>query len=251
MNSGGQSLDIVMPVYNEEAVIAKVVRAISQAILTRLPAARLIAVNDGSRDRTGEILERMQSEIGGLHVIHQANSGHGPAVMHGIDEATADYIFLMDSDNQYDVPDFWKLWEKRGDADLLIGVRAKRHDPVSRLVLSRFINAVQAFLFHSRLRDANSPFKLVHRQAMDAVRPLIEPGTLAPSIFLALGAERLGFTCIELPVTHLPRTTGVCSVRGKLLKFCWRAGRQLLRFRKALGQIHEKANSVRGSAIEK
>jgi len=166
----------------------------------------------------------------------------------GLGEATSDYIFLMDSDNQYDVSDFWKLWEKRADADLLIGVRAKRQDPLSRLVLSRFINTVQAFLFRSRLRDANSPFKLVGRQALDAVRPLIEPGTLAPSIFLALGAERLGFTCVELPVTHLPRTTGICSVRGKLLKFCWRAGGQLLRFRKALGRIDGKAKCVRGAA---
>lgn len=246
MDSEAQRLDIVMPVYNEEAVIAKVVHAISEGILTRLPASRLVVVNDGSRDRTGEILDRMQSETGALQVIHQANGGHGPAVMRGIGETTADYVFLMDSDNQYDVSDFWTLWEKRSDADLLIGVRVKRQDPVSRLVLSRFINAVQAFLFRSRLTDANSPFKLVNRQALEAVRPLIDPGTLAPSIFLALGVERLGFTCVEIPVTHLPRTTGVCSVRGKLLKFCWRAGRQLLRFRKALGRIEGQASGARG-----
>jgi dolichol-phosphate mannosyltransferase len=237
MDSGVQSVHIVMPVYNEEAVIEQVVRATAQAILTRLPSSRLIVVNDGSRDRTAEILDRLQGEIGQLRVIHQSNGGHGPALMRGIDDTTDDYIFLMDSDNQYDVADFWKLWERRVDVDLLIGTRAKRQDPVARLVLSRCINAIQALLFRSRLTDTNSPFKLVHRRALDAVRPLIEAGTLAPSIFLALGVERMGFTCVEIPVTHLPRITGVCSVRGKLLKFCWRAGRQLLRFRKTLGQL--------------
>ena len=105
-------LDIVMPVYNEEGCIEEVVKNIQDEILSKVPNSRLLAVNDGSRDRTPEILDSLSEEYPQVKVLHKPNGGHGDALLHGLFEADADWIFLMDSDNQFDIKDFHKLWKK-------------------------------------------------------------------------------------------------------------------------------------------
>jgi len=145
-------LDIVMPVYNEEECIEEVVRTIQDEILSNVPNSRLIAVNDGSRDKTGELLDRLASKYSQLKVLHKPNGGHGDALMHGLFEADANWIFLMDSDNQVDIKDFWLFWKQRGSYDILTGIRKKRHDPLSRLILTRFVRWAIFLYFRPTLK---------------------------------------------------------------------------------------------------
>src|SRR5690606_21860018 len=115
------------------------------------------------------------------------------------------------------------------------GVRVRRNDPPFRLFLTRQIRRTLRPLFGVRLRDANVPFKVVRRSAWEAARPYIPEDTLAPSLFLAVFMKVRGMDVAEVDVAHKERETGVASIRRwKLLRFCGRAFRQLLAFRRRL-----------------
>lgn len=228
-------LDVVMPVYNEEGCIREVVARLHEIVLGRIPGARLLAVDDGSRDGTPAILDGLAASLEGVEVLHKPNGGHGDAVLHGLRRTRAEWLFLIDSDNQFEIQDFWKLWEVRESADLLMGVRVARHDPWLRLVITRLLRFGLRLLFHVRLRDANVPFKLMRREVWEGVVPLLPETVRTPSIFIAVAAARQGRRIVEMPVAHYERRTGTVSIRKwKLLKFCWRSFGELLAFRRRL-----------------
>lgn len=230
------SLSIVMPVYNEDQVIESLVLDLEEDVVSGLPGAELIVVDDCSTDSTGAILERLARERAWL-VVDRAhvNAGHGPSVIRGLRQASGDWIFQLDSDGQFAVDDFWKLWDARGEADLLLGVRVQRRDPTHRLVLSRIISLTVSALARRTLHDPNVPFRLMRRELWQDLEPLLSPRTLAPSIMVTLGAVARAWRVIELPVRHLPRSRGSSSLRGRrLLSFSLRGLRELIVFHREL-----------------
>jgi dolichol-phosphate mannosyltransferase len=229
-------LSVVMPAYNEEGAIEAAVAEVREWVLDRVPGAELVVVNDGSRDRTGAILDAIGAADPRVRVIHRPNGGHGPALRTGLEAAQGEHFFLLDSDRQIPVSAFGPLWTAVGDGrQAAFGVRVRRQDAVFRLWLTRFIRRVLPLLVGVRLTDANVPFKLLPRSMRAAARPLIPEDTLAPSLFLAVFAAARGYDVAELPVPHRERETGVVSIRRwRLLKFCARAFRQLLVFRRRL-----------------
>ena len=124
-------LFIIMPAYNEEAVIREVVDA-WYAIVEEHHGdgdSRLVVINDGSTDRTQEILDDMQEARPLLHVINKANGGHGDALLTGYRcavENHADYVFQTDSDGQTCPEEFEAFWRRREHFDLIIGNRKQR-----------------------------------------------------------------------------------------------------------------------------
>jgi len=225
-------LSIVMPVYNEEEVVETVIRDIHAAILSKLPGSELLAIDDGSKDRTPFILDDLADRYPQLIPFHKENGGHGSALLFGLERARGEHIFLMDSDGQTDPFDFWTLWEKRHESDFVTGVRAERHDPRHRLLIARFLRSFIPMLFGVRCRDANIPFKLMTRDFWEKIKPRIPEGTLTPSLFLSLAAKKVAIGVIETDVRHLPRETGECTIRyGRLVRFCGRAFWQFLKFR--------------------
>src|ERR1044072_7538365 len=99
-------LVIVMPTYNEEAVIEEVFMAWKELLDKYFPQqnTKILIVNDGSKDRTGQILDELAVKYPILEVVHQVNGGHGAAVVKGYTEAinkfSPSYIFQTDSDDQ-------------------------------------------------------------------------------------------------------------------------------------------------------
>ncbi len=225
-----------MPAYNEEDGIEVAVEAVREHVLDRVPNSELVVVNDGSRDGTGPLLDRLAAADPRVRVIHKANGGHGPAIMTGLGEATGEYVFLIDSDNQIPLEEFAPFWSAVQDGnDAAFGVRRVRHDAELRKVLTVVIRLCLSAMFGVRLYDSNVPYKLLRRSLWTEARPLIPDGTLAPSLFLAVFAARRGYSVKYLDVTHKDRETGTVSIRRwKLIKFCARAFRQLLDFRSAL-----------------
>jgi glycosyltransferase involved in cell wall biosynthesis len=225
-----------MPVYNEEDAIAAAVDDVKQHVLGAVPGAELVVVNDGSRDRTGALLDAMAAGEPRLRVIHQPNAGHGGAVIAGIEAARGDCMFLIDSDRQIPLDDFAGAWAAlQAGRDAVFGVRRRRHDPALRLYLTRVIRRSIQALFGVRLADANVPYKLLRRAVWQQARPVIPDGTLAPSLFLAIVARVRGFNILEVDVVHKERDTGEVSIRRlKLLKFCARGLSQMLELRRRL-----------------
>ena len=240
------SLSIVMPVYNEDQVIESLVRELEVHVAERLPEVEVVVVDDCSTDATASILDRLAREREWLVVEHASrNAGHGPSVVRGLRMSRGEWIFQLDSDGQFEVADFWKLWEARTEADLVLGVRVDRSDPLHRLVLSRIIALAVSVLARRRLRDPNVPFRLIRRELWEDLEPLLSPATLAPSILVALGGVARRWRVVEIPVRHLPRTSGTSTLRSLgLVWFSLRGLRELLAFHGGLKHKPARAPSV-------
>ncbi len=239
-------LSVVIPVYNEAEAIETLVEDLGRELPPLVGDVEVIVVDDASTDETPVILERLARDRPWLQVHRpEHNAGHGPSVVRGLDLARADWVFQIDSDGQFVVGEFSRLWGRRDECDLALGVRADRNDPTHRIVLSRTVMIAVSLLSGRRIRDANTPFRLMQRSVWTDLRPLIEDATLAPNIFVTVGASARGRRILEVPVTHLARKTGVVSLRAvRLLRFSGRGLAQLVGFRYRLARAPRR---TRGS----
>ena len=237
-NSSKVSLSVVMPAYNEEDAITDAVADVEQHILSKIPDSELVVVNDGSRDKTGAIMDEICKSNPNVRVVHKVNGGHGPAIMTGLDNSSGEYVFLIDSDRQIlldNFADFWAAVEEGYDG--AFGVRRQRHDPTLRLLLTKVIRYSLTLLFGVKIFDANIPFKLLRRKIWDDAKKLMASDTLAPSLFLAIYMKRKGYKIKTMDIIHQERSTGEVSIkRWKLIKFCAKAFGQMMTFRKALNR---------------
>lgn len=240
MSAGAPTrLSVIMPAYNEEGGIHDAVAAVQAHVFPVVPDAELIVVNDGSRDRTGAILDGLAADDSRVRVLHKVNGGHGPAIMSGLEAASGDFVFLIDSDNQIPLERFAALWcEVERGRDGAFGVRRVRNDAELRKVLTILIRGALGMLFGVSLYDANVPYKVLRRSLWMEARRHIPEGTLAPSLFLAVFVMRRRHDVVFVDVPHKDRETGTVSIRRwKLLKFCWRAFQQLIQFRRSLHAV--------------
>lgn len=223
-------LSVIMPVYNEEGAIELAVEEVQRHVLDHVPGSELVVVDDGSRDRTGHLLDDAASRDRRMVVIHQPNGGHGAALLTGLKAAQGECLFLIDSDRQIPLDCFKDTWAQlQAGGDAVFGVRKRRYDPALRLYLSRLVRESVNLLFRVRLQDPNAPYKLFRRAIWNDAQASIPDGTLAPSLFLAIVAKRRGHEIVEVEVTHKERDTGEVTLRHfKLLKFCARALAQMI-----------------------
>lgn len=230
------SLCIVMPAYNEEGCMEPVVKS-WLAVLDSVPG-QMIVVNDGSRDRTGEILDKVAAADKRLKVVHQKNAGHGAAVLNGYRLALAtgaDWIFQTDSDDQFKPSDFQKVWAKRNESPFILGFREVRHDAFHRKVISAIMRTLVLTLFGTALRDPNIPYRLIRANFLRGLLNILNAEVFAPNIFLSVMAKRAGANLFEIPIEHEERKTGKVSIlRWKLLKVCFRSAKELASFRLVL-----------------
>jgi dolichol-phosphate mannosyltransferase len=232
----GTPLSIVMPVYNEAAVIADVVGELGREVCSRLDGAEIVIVDDGSTDGTPAILDRLADENAHVRVPHaERNQGHGPSLRRAFEESAGAWIFQIDSDGQQLASEFWQLWERRDSADLVVGVRVARDEGLHRPVVSAAARWAGRLVGGSRLRDVNVPFKLIRRSVWDDLRPDVPAVPVAPSLLLAVGASVRGWRVSEVEITHLPRRAGRSTVDvPALLRLTAGALRELVGFRARL-----------------
>ncbi len=213
-----EPVSVVIPVFNEEAVIEKTVRGYHREVVERIPGSEMIIVDDCSTDGTPLILKRLADELNGISILRPPrNSGHGKALRLAFGNVKHGMVFHTDSDYQFDPEDFRKLHAEAAENDLVIGYRVNRQDPAHRLIISSALRLLNLIVFGINLRDANSPFKIVKINCLDECLRYVDPEAFAPSIMLAIAAKSKGFSVKEIPVAHYPRKTGRSSlVRLKL-----------------------------------
>ena len=142
------TLSVIMPAYNEEGGVSDAVAAVQEHVFSMAPTRELVAINDGSRDRTGAILDDLAARDPRVRAVTQQNGGHGPALITGLAAARGEYLFLIDSDNQIPLESFAPLWHQvRNGHDAAFGVRRVRNDARLRRVLTRRIRGALALLF--------------------------------------------------------------------------------------------------------
>ena len=241
-----ESLSIVLPVFNEEPVIREVIEELNKEIAARFRSVDIVVVDDCSTDSTYQVLTQLQEETPHLRLEHfAANQGHGPALLRAIAISSGEWIFHIDSDRQFVAADFWKLWDLREHADLVLGVRAQRQDPRHRLLLSRAVAGMVRVLASAPVCDANVPFRIFRRSLWNELSPLIGDTALAPSIMVTVGATVRGFRVVETNVAHLPRKHSPSSLRlWKLLRFSASGLGELLLFRWKLMRASRDASGL-------
>ncbi len=205
-------LTVVLPAYNEEDNIEKSVRDALAVLPKYCNQYCVLVVNDGSRDRTGEIAERLvQENPGHVRVIHHnPNQGYAAALRDGFLASETEYTFYTDSDNQFDYNDLEKLVPLAPDNDLVVGYRIDRQDPWIRLFVSRCYNILVSSIFGLKVRDIDCAFKLFRRDVFDRIE-IKSKGFLVDTEILAK-AGRKNMRIAEVGVRHLPRMAGQSTV---------------------------------------
>ncbi len=235
MTASQASLSVIMPVYNEQDAILLAIDDVQRHVLDLVPGSELVVVDDGSRDNTAALVDEAAAKDNRIRVLHKPNGGHGSAVLAGLNVATGDYLFLIDSDRQIPLDEFPVAWDvlMKSGSDAVFGVRRRRYDPAFRLYLTALVRHSVQVLFRVKLYDANVPYKLFRRAVWNDARECVPDGTLAPSLFLAIVAKARGYNVVEINVTHKERDTGEVSLRRmKLLKFCAAGMSQMLELRR-------------------
>ncbi len=208
-------VSIVMPAYNEEDIIEQAVREWYAEVISRMPGAELIVVNDCSKDKTGEVLTRLAREKPALRVLTpDHNGGHGKALRYGFDQVTQNWVFQTDSDRQHTPSDFWKVWEQREMNDFVLGVRSTRADGLVRVLITNIMRIVNLVAWGMWIRDANCPFKLMRRRAMEQVLVRIPRDSFIPMVMLSILCRKMKYRVGEVVVQHLPRRGGEQSLSG-------------------------------------
>ena len=203
-----KELAIIMPVYNEELGIEKVIKDWSSVLPEK--TFDLIVINDGSKDNTQSVISKLQNKINNLILINKVNEGHGPAICDGYKYGVKNnysYIFQTDSDGQFFSSDFIKIWEKRHifDYEIILGNRLDRNDPFIRVFLSKVIlRTLLKIFFNKYVIDPNIPYRLMSRNFVEKFLEIKPEKYIAPNIIMSLHAKKIFF----IKVKHAERRYG-------------------------------------------
>jgi glycosyltransferase involved in cell wall biosynthesis len=235
-------LYIVMPSYNEAGAIEETIRQWHAVAVKTGPDSRLVIIDDGSKDDTEEIMTRLQKDYPQFIPLHKQNTGHGPTCLfayHYAVNAKADYIFQTDSDGQTCPDEFWLFWEKRKEQDFVIGYRKSRQDGFSRVVVAKALKLVVLFVFGTRVKDANSPFRLMNARRLGRLLQLIPVDFFLANVVLSMLIVKKNEKHLWLPVSFLARKHGKGSANlRRMMVIGWNAVGDFYRLRKKIG--HEK-----------
>lgn len=205
MRTSPPSISVVLPAFNEEAVIADVVRRTTRALASAgVSDAEIVVVDDGSTDRTGERAQAAAAEIPVRIVRHRHNRGYGAALRSGFDAATRQAIWLMDADGQFNPADLPLLLDRYRHDTLVAGNRRRRRDPWMRRLNHACFFLVVRGLFGRTVGDVNCAFKLFPRPLGAG---LSAEGAVI-STELVLRARESGYQIVEVDVPHHPRRSG-------------------------------------------
>ena len=224
-------LYIVMPAYNEEANIESVVIQWHNIVATinkqSGTKSKLLIANDGSKDGTYEIMQRLTVDYPDFEPIDKPNSGHGATLLFlyrkAID-AGAYYIFQTDSDGQTNPDEFWQMWENRDKYDFQIGDRSTREDGLSRIFVTRVLRFIVRLIFGVYVKDANTPFRLMKTERLQAVLQAIPSDFFLCNVAISAIAVKWSERCKWYPITFKPRQGGINSINFKrIIKIGWQA----------------------------
>jgi len=227
-------LAVVMPVYNEAEIIAKVVGDWSQELERVGIRYEFHVYNDGSRDNTAQVLAAVAENNSHVFVHSGPNQGHGPTLIQAYREnaARAPWILQIDSDDEIFPSSLGEFWKQRSDYDFIIGRRTRSGQPWARALVSRLSLDTIRTLYGTCLHDVNCPFRLMRTNLFKDIFHALPEDTFAPNILIAGMAGQHQLRVCELPIAFQHRKTGKGSLLGrKLLLRSWKAFRQTVAFK--------------------
>jgi glycosyltransferase involved in cell wall biosynthesis len=201
-------ISVFFPAYNEEANIGALALK-TASVLKRIASPwEVIAINDGSRDRTGQVVKALHKKNRNIRLVdHVVNQGYGAAVKSGFSAAKHEWIFLTDGDGQFDVEEMEAFLPLLASHDLVVGYRIRRADPMQRKLNAwAWGTLVRAIFGLKGVRDIDCAFKFVRRDVFKKFK--LETTGAMISTELLVKSQKNGFRIIEKGVNHYPRRAG-------------------------------------------
>lgn len=222
-------LSIVVPALNEEAFIEKTVTEILSAARDIFNRFEVILVNDGSTDKTPEIMDRMERENPEVRVIHHSTpQGVGLAFWEGIDAAQYVYLTLIPGDNAFNIDGLKRMFDAVGSADLIVTYRqnATHARTAFRIFLSKLFRLFVIILSGYRLRD----FYSAEVYPVASVRDLkIRPAGYTYQIETLVYLLSRGVSYVEVPaLLNLRETRNSQVFKWKTVREVWKLYWRLL-----------------------
>ncbi len=233
------SLSVFFPCYNEEASVERTTLAALQACERFVDDYEIIIVNDGSKDRTGEIADRLAAEHPRVRAVHnRPNRGYGGALARGFREASKDWIFYTDGDGQFDFGELEKVLPMAADYDIVTGYRMDRKDPMMRKLNAWAWGRLVRTAFRGlKVRDIDCAYKLYPKSFIDRIE-MLSTGALIDTEMLAR-ATYMKYSIGEIGVHHYPRTAG--EQTGANFRVILRAFRELFSLRRDVLASRDRA----------
>jgi len=241
---------LILPTYNEAENIEPIVDAVLAVLGRAAPGAhRILIVDDGSPDGTGEIADRLAAGHGAVEVLHRTErEGLGPAYLAGFAYALehgAQFVIEMDADFSHDPADLSRLLAAARSADLVLG---SRYVPgggvadwgVGRQLVSRGGSLYARLVLGLKVRDLTGGFKCFRREVLEAIDlPTVRSLGYGFQVELTDRAVRAGFRVVEVPIIFRERVLGSS-------KMTWRIAAEAallvpkLRFARISGQLRRR-----------
>ncbi len=241
------SLSVFFPCYNEEANVEKTTLAALRTCRRFTDDLEVIIVNDGSRDRTGEIADRLAAEHREVRAVHnKPNQGYGGALQRGFRDSTKEWVFYTDGDGQFDFAEIDKLIPLLNQFDIVSAYRLERQDSLLRKINAFGWTSLVNVVFRLWLRDIDCAFKLYPRRLFQEIE-MKSKGAMIDAEILAR-ARRLGYTIGQVGVHHYPRTAG--EQTGAKLRVILRAFKELFVLRKEIQRTRRRLPNQAPSAAE-
>ncbi len=220
-------LFIVIPAYNEQENIQKLIQDWYPVVEKTGTGSRLVIIDDGSTDGTYEILRECAETMPLLYPLTKPNSGHGPTLIYGYHYAIsegADYVFQTDSDGQTDSTEFPAFWELRHQYDVILGNRTVRGDGRSRAFVEKVVCLLLRLYFHVKVPDANAPFRLMKADVLEKYVDRLPEDYNLPNIMLTTFFVHYHEKAVFKAISFQPRQGGVNTINVKnIVKIGWHA----------------------------
>lgn len=197
-------LSVVIPAYNEEQNVTALLKRITEVFEPFERSFEVVIVDDGSTDKTLELLQEHKQSKSWLRVIaFDRNYGQTCAMAAGFKAARGAIIATLDADLQNDPMEIPRLIEMLNECDAVVGWRLKRQDPWLRRVSTRIANNVRNKLSGESIHDSACSLKVYKRACLEGLTLYKGMHRFMPTL-----VKMRGFKVMEVPVSHHPRYAG-------------------------------------------
>lgn len=212
-------LSIIIPARDEEGCVASTVEHLHLELKLRGVPHEIVVVDDGSTDRTWEILCEEREKIAEMKPVQNPGPhGFGRAITYGLDHSSGDAVVIMMADESDDCRDVVRYWQElNAGVDCVFGSRFTRGGgvidyPKVKLFLNRMANSFISILFRHGLNDTTNAFKAYRRSVINGIRPILSPH-FNITVEMPLKAIVRGYSFSTIPITWRNRRHGVAKLK--------------------------------------
>lgn len=211
MNKAINSITISIPAFNEQATIESVAKSALSELKKVTLDYELLLINDGSYDKTGEIISRMAQKNKNIRVIHnKKNTGFTGVITKSLFEAKKDLVFLAPADGQFNFKQFPKFINAIEGYDVVTAYRVKNEEPLSRKFQSRIYHLLSRFLFGIKLKEFSS-VSLWKTKVFRGMKIQAQPKSNNALPEIIYKVQKKGFTFNQVPIVWNKRKGGAAK----------------------------------------